>query len=649
MASPGGCGGDNGDSSSHQVTGDLSVGDLKTRNGNSNTGTVVGDCVVAGDGGKSHATAGVVGDGGGKGRSPDGSPIIRLLVLGGPGVGKSAITVRYLTRRFIGEYKSQVDIIYRQSLRVNGAKVDLEIIDISSRPGDDALPTLEICQCDCYLVVYSVADRHTFLTANQLLHAIFKLRPHLPCPPITLLGNKQDLEHSRQVTHEEGRTISNLFGCAFAEVSVAETSEDIVPVFDSLIRRARASACLCPRLPEGPLLTPGTCSCSCHHTQPIDGCTCRFCDCSEKKLSACVPTERRASPSSQSVGKENGSVGMSDSEAACGVTKRDSHRTHVGRSSSKRQAVRSLSSPLHTSENVCSVTSVNHDSDKETSSPQASRTPAGVDKKHEDPPKQLKDDVEKAKTLKQLDPGPVHGTALCRSLSSPEAWPERQSCVDDSPSKTKAGSVKSSKAEGFFSSLKSQEPGMSLLSRGRSFMLDMRKPERNSWCSCRVRTRNRSFKSSGKVEIVNIKKNDSKISRKGEGNRPEVTVGGALQRSKSPPEFSWVRIPKRDYANTPPHSPEENQSQISFFSLSSASRTPRLPKRLPLDPLEAGAVDDSCPSPTGGRQRKFSVFGVGRALGNFLSKGSLPDLPRATANICDKFGSLKRTIKKRSV
>ncbi|XP_063588860.1 ras-related protein R-Ras-like [Penaeus indicus] len=145
-------------------------------------------------------------------RDDDGTPLIRLLVLGGHGVGKSAVTVRYLTRRFIGEYKSQVDIIYRQTLEVDGIKVDLEIIDISSRPvslsscvkycGNDTLPTLEICQCDCYLVVYSVADRRTFVTANQLLHAIFKLRPNMPFPTITLLGNKQDLEHSRQCGRE---------------------------------------------------------------------------------------------------------------------------------------------------------------------------------------------------------------------------------------------------------------------------------------------------------------------------------------------------------------------------------------------------------------------------------------------------------------
>ena len=29
---------------------------------------------------------------------------VRLLVVGGRGVGKTALTVRYLTRRYIGEY-----------------------------------------------------------------------------------------------------------------------------------------------------------------------------------------------------------------------------------------------------------------------------------------------------------------------------------------------------------------------------------------------------------------------------------------------------------------------------------------------------------------------------------------------------------------
>ena len=59
-------------------------------------------------------------------------------------------------------------------------------------------------------------------------------------------------------------------------------------------------------------------------------------------------------------------------------------------------------------------------------------------------------------------------------------------------------------------------------------------------------------------------------------------------------------------------------------------------------------TDESLSSSTDGtRHRKFSVFS--RTIGNFLSRNSMPDLPRATSSIYDTFDLLKRSIKKRSV
>lgn len=48
------------------------------------------------------------------------------------------------------------------------------------------------------------------------------------------------------------------------------------------------------------------------------------------------------------------------------------------------------------------------------------------------------------------------------------------------------------------------------------------------------------------------------------------------------------------------------------------------------------------------RERKLCLFGR-TVLGHVFSKTSLPDLPKATANLCTKFDSLKRTLKKRSL
>lgn len=54
--------------------------------------------------------------------------------------------------------------------------------------------------------------------------------------PICLVGNKQDLCHSRQVSEEEGRSLALEHKCFFQEVSAAENYLDIANLFTRLIR-----------------------------------------------------------------------------------------------------------------------------------------------------------------------------------------------------------------------------------------------------------------------------------------------------------------------------------------------------------------------------------------------------------------------------
>lgn len=55
--------------------------------------------------------------------------------------------------------------------------------------------------------------------------------------PIGMLGNKQDLCHSRQVSEEEGRSLALEHKCIFQEVSAAENYLDIANLFTRLVRQ----------------------------------------------------------------------------------------------------------------------------------------------------------------------------------------------------------------------------------------------------------------------------------------------------------------------------------------------------------------------------------------------------------------------------
>lgn len=430
-----------------------------------------------------------------------------------------------------------------------------------------------------------------------------------------------------QVSPEEGATTSTVFGCDFAEVSVAETSEDIVPVFTSLIRRAREAACLCPVFPASPLNT----ICSplpslCRH---VDGQTCRLCFYRGKELKD-WSIVRSGGPCRTWGGIDSG-VGS----AARGEENRSNKNCR-----NKKQAARSLSSPLQNMKSLSSDALIEESSFEPQS---CSRVSQALQETEQNATTTLRDNVpsagkENIDKNTEISPGHI---SLARSFSSPDGCSDGELGNEDL-SKPTTKLIRES--PDMFANLKPQASTLPLLTRGRSLVMDSVRPERSRECHCAIQKRTRSFKSSGKVEIVTLKKTESKQANKDETNK--LHTRGPAHHERSPSKAFANKLLKRESGSNNRDRLEEKQP--STLSLPAASRAPRSPRWLPLDNLD-GSVEDGCTSPNSSRQRKFSVFGVGRALGNFLSKGSLPDLPRATANICDKFGSLKRTIKKRSV
>ncbi|XP_046808542.1 ras-related and estrogen-regulated growth inhibitor [Lucilia cuprina] len=54
---------------------------------------------------------------------------LKIAVVGAPSVGKSALIVRFLTKRYIGEYDHQTENRYKHEALVDGEPVLFEILD----------------------------------------------------------------------------------------------------------------------------------------------------------------------------------------------------------------------------------------------------------------------------------------------------------------------------------------------------------------------------------------------------------------------------------------------------------------------------------------------------------------------------------------
>lgn len=103
--------------------------------------------------------------------------------------------MRYLTRRFIGEYRSNTDLLYRQTIPLEQGVIDVEIVDISAENEND-FPTEQIQWADACMVVYSITSRSSF---DYALRSLGELKSMQNAPSAYLVGNKVDLDHLREV------------------------------------------------------------------------------------------------------------------------------------------------------------------------------------------------------------------------------------------------------------------------------------------------------------------------------------------------------------------------------------------------------------------------------------------------------------------
>ncbi|XP_015462651.2 ras-related and estrogen-regulated growth inhibitor-like protein isoform X3 [Astyanax mexicanus] len=168
-----------------------------------------------------------------------------VVVLGTDSVGKSALTVRFLTRRFIGEY-GDIESIFSHSITVDGREQTLNIWD--SPFSQDLSPESTTYEkrlqwADGFVLVYSICDRASFNTIGKLLQSIKATKDYagLQNVPIVIVGNKRDLHHRRTVLSEEGRLLALSADCQFYEVSAAENYHSVLMVFHGLVNRVRES------------------------------------------------------------------------------------------------------------------------------------------------------------------------------------------------------------------------------------------------------------------------------------------------------------------------------------------------------------------------------------------------------------------------
>ncbi|PPR06164.1 hypothetical protein CVT24_000711 [Panaeolus cyanescens] len=153
-----------------------------------------------------------------------------------PSVGKSALTIRFVQNIFVKNYDPTIEDEFTKLCDIDGQTITVLIADTASQEYY-YISRAYIHGAGGFLLVYSVASRHTFETAQHfhwLITDTLKRTAGSKLPSFILVGNKADSDSNREVMTDEGQAFARGAGCGFVETSALNDTNVEKPFHDLL-------------------------------------------------------------------------------------------------------------------------------------------------------------------------------------------------------------------------------------------------------------------------------------------------------------------------------------------------------------------------------------------------------------------------------
>jgi len=155
--------------------------------------------------------------------------LFKYIIIGPSGVGKSCLLLQFTDKRFHTDHDLTIGVEFgARIVTIDGKQIKLQIWDTAGQESFRSITRSYYRGAHGALLVYDITRRETF---NHLKGWLTEVREHSNKEMvIMLIGNKNDLEHKRAVTYEEGKKFAEENGLIFNETS-AKTAQNVEDAF----------------------------------------------------------------------------------------------------------------------------------------------------------------------------------------------------------------------------------------------------------------------------------------------------------------------------------------------------------------------------------------------------------------------------------
>lgn len=167
--------------------------------------------------------------------------LLKVIILGESGVGKTALLNRYVNDQFIETHKATIGADFMtKEIKIDDKLITLQMWDTAGQERFKSLGNSFYRGADAAILVYDITSNETFEKIDEWRNNFLDLSGEKSNEfPILLLGNKQDLENQRAVQANAGNDRAQRNDMIFYETS-AVNGKNIPVAIEAIAAKACA-------------------------------------------------------------------------------------------------------------------------------------------------------------------------------------------------------------------------------------------------------------------------------------------------------------------------------------------------------------------------------------------------------------------------